>query len=89
MVYFSGFLAGFVSGSLGLGAGLVMVPILLQLKVHPRVASATSGFTYFWIASNNFLKLIVEGLLEYNLIIIFSIIGLIGGSVFARLGYYF
>lgn len=54
-----------------------MVPILLQLKVHPRVASATSGFTYFWIASNNFLKLLVEGLLDYELILSFTVIGVL------------
>ncbi|GFH15110.1 uncharacterized protein HaLaN_11277 [Haematococcus lacustris] len=36
-------IAGIVGGLLGLGGGMVVTPLLLHLRVHPQVTSATSS----------------------------------------------
>lgn len=64
MIYGAGWGAGFVSGMLGLGAGLVMVPSLLSLGVNPRVASSTSAFNYFMISLNQLCTLLTEKILS-------------------------
>ena len=95
MIYMSGLLAGFVSGFIGLGAGLVMVPVLLKLGVHPQVASSTSAFNYLFIALTGLLKLLTDDLLTYAQIswfvflsVIDKLIQFTGAAVFAKIGYY-
>jgi len=57
----SGAAAGFIAGMLGAGAGLVVVPVLLILNVHTRVAAATSGFMYFFISWASILTVLTGG----------------------------
>lgn len=39
-----GLVTGFLSGSLGVGGGLMLLTFLLSIDVNPRVAAATCGF---------------------------------------------
>lgn len=57
-MYAGGFGAGFLSGFLGMGAGFIMVPVLLHCELIPRCASATSAFIYFMISLNNLITLL-------------------------------
>jgi hypothetical protein len=45
------FLAGVAAGLLGIGGGLVLGPMLLEMNVPPRVAAATSSFMVLFTAS--------------------------------------
>jgi len=38
------FIAGILAGSLGIAGGLLMGPILLTMKMDPRISTATSNF---------------------------------------------
>jgi len=58
-IYLTGLASGIISGMIGLGAGLVMVPTLLYLEIHPRVSSATSAFNYVFIALTNLATLVI------------------------------
>lgn len=60
-LFSSGTIAGLLSGALGAGAGLAVVPILLLMNVHPRVSSATSGFNYLWIALTLIISVFISG----------------------------
>jgi len=59
-VYAGGFGAGFLSGFLGMGAGFIMVPVLLHCELTPRCASATSAFIYLMISFNNLITLLTS-----------------------------
>lgn len=85
----SGIAAGLLSGALGAGSGLATVPILLFLGVHPRVASATTQFNYLWVALTLIINVIKDDLLGFEEIIFFTSISMIGGSILAKLLYYF
>ncbi|CAD8062874.1 unnamed protein product [Paramecium sonneborni] len=86
-IYAGGFMAGFVSGFLGMGAGFVMVPTLLFSGLIPRCASATSAFIYLMISLNNLITLLTNHYLDWQTIVLFTGLALIGGSVFAKIGY--
>ncbi|CAD8152877.1 unnamed protein product [Paramecium octaurelia] len=86
-IYAGGFLAGFVSGFLGMGAGFVMVPTLLYSGLIPRCASATSAFIYLMISLNNLITLLTNHYLDWQTIILFTGLAIIGGSIFAKIGY--
>ncbi|CAD8128248.1 unnamed protein product [Paramecium sonneborni] len=86
-IYAGGFGAGFVSGFLGMGAGFVMVPTLLYSGLIPRCASATSAFIYFMISLNNLITLLTNHYLDQQLILLFTGLAVIGGSVITKIGY--
>ena len=46
----AGFIGGFLTGAVNAGASLAVLPVLLHLGMHARVASATSGFNTAGIA---------------------------------------
>ncbi|CAK65998.1 unnamed protein product (macronuclear) [Paramecium tetraurelia] len=86
-IYAGGFGAGFVSGFLGMGAGFVMVPTLLYSGLIPRCASATSAFIYFMISLNNLITLLTNHYLDQQMILLFTGLAVIGGSVITKIGY--
>ena len=46
-----GFGAGFVQGTIGVGAGTFLMMILLEMPIDSRSAAATSGFQILFIGS--------------------------------------
>lgn len=81
-------MAGFMSGMIGVGAGLVIVPVLLLINVHPRVAAATSGMMYFFISSTSILTTILSKILPLEVIFWFVGLALIGVIVISNLIYW-
>ncbi|VAI06971.1 unnamed protein product [Triticum turgidum subsp. durum] len=52
LVYcFFGVTAGVLAGLLGVGGGVVMGPLFLELGIHPRVSSATASFAMMFSSS--------------------------------------
>ena len=58
-LFSTGLLAGFLTGALSAGAGLITVPMLLYFGLIPRVASATSAFNYLWIVLTLIINVIL------------------------------
>ncbi|CAK69487.1 unnamed protein product (macronuclear) [Paramecium tetraurelia] len=81
LIYVSGFFAGLISGLLALGAGLIMVPVLLELGLHPRIATATSAFNYFFIGLTNIVKLITDSQISIAEIAWFFGLALVFGTI--------
>lgn len=51
-----------------------MIPLMLYLEIHPRVASSTSAFNYSFLAMSNLITLLVGKLLPINEVLLYSIL---------------
>eukprot|EP00297_Palpitomonas_bilix_P009051 CAMPEP_0113874728 /NCGR_PEP_ID=MMETSP0780_2-20120614/4503_1 /TAXON_ID=652834 /ORGANISM="Palpitomonas bilix" /LENGTH=521 /DNA_ID=CAMNT_0000860549 /DNA_START=58 /DNA_END=1623 /DNA_ORIENTATION=+ /assembly_acc=CAM_ASM_000599 len=65
---------GIFAGLLGIGGGMVIGPILLELGGHPQVSSAVSAFTILFTASATTFQFLLLGVLEYDYALYYSII---------------
>ena len=73
-----GFIAGFVAGVIGIGGGVVLGPILLDLGIHPIVGTVTTNMLVLITSSSTTFQFILFKMLniEYGIIcIIFSALG--------------
>jgi len=59
-------IAGLVAGMFGIGGGIVKGPLMLQLGVHPMVASATSACMILFTSCTSTLSYLVFGYLKYD-----------------------
>ena len=61
-----GLLGGIASGLLGIGGGLVMAPLLLEIGLAPEAASATSSLLVMFTSSSTTLQFLVHGMLKMD-----------------------
>ena len=66
-----------------------MIPTLLHYGIHPRIASATSSFNYFWMALSNMISLFNNNSIPFEIAGWFLFLAFIGGSVVTKIGYYY
>ena len=75
---FIGFLAGFIAGVIGIGGGVVLGPILLDLGIHPIVGTVTTNMLVLITSSSTTFQFILFKMLnvQYGIFcIIFSAVG--------------
>lgn len=53
------FLSGLMAGLLGIGGGLILGPLLLELGLHPVVSTATSNFLVLFTSSSTSIQFIL------------------------------
>jgi uncharacterized membrane protein YfcA len=73
-----GFIAGFIAGTIGIGGGVVLGPILLDLGIHPIVGTVTTNFLVLITSSSTTFQFILFEMLNFQygfLCIIFSALG--------------
>ena len=73
-----GFIAGFIAGTIGIGGGVVLGPILLDLGIHPIVGTVTTNFLVLITSSSTTFQFILFKMLNYQygfFCIIFSALG--------------
>ena len=73
-----GFIAGFIAGVIGIGGGVVLGPILLDLGIHPIVGTVTTNMLVLITSSSTTFQFILFQMLniQYGIIcIIFSALG--------------
>ncbi len=71
-------IGGFLGGLLGLGGGLIYVPVLLAVGVPPHIAVATSSFIIIFTALSGSLGRILYGQVLWNYVIPLAIGAVIG-----------
>eukprot|EP01035_Chromulina_nebulosa_P017923 gene17923-23544_t len=71
------FFAGFFAGLFGVGGGIVKGPLMLQMGVHPLVASGTSAVMIMFTSSAATTMFIAFGTLTWDYAIFLFIVGLI------------
>ena len=70
---------GLVAGLLGLGGGELMAPLLLELGMLPKAASATSAYMIIWTTSSNIIHYAVGNDLPSGYATLFCCVGFVGG----------
>ena len=73
-----GFIAGFIAGTIGIGGGVVLGPILLDLGIHPIVGTVTTNFLVLITSSSTTFQFILFEMLNFQygfFCIIFSALG--------------
>jgi len=73
--------AGFAAGSLGIAAGTILGPILLEMGLVPIVGTSSSGFMVIFTASSTTFQFLVMGQLQVDYAAFFCVIGFIGGAI--------
>ncbi|MBD7963004.1 sulfite exporter TauE/SafE family protein [Fictibacillus norfolkensis] len=83
---FIGFTGGFISTTLGVGGGFVMVPMLISLMKFPsRKAVGTSLVSIFFIVSAGFLTYASSVQIDYKLGLLLILGALVGTQLGAKL----
>ncbi|MBN3554308.1 sulfite exporter TauE/SafE family protein [Fictibacillus nanhaiensis] len=83
---FIGFTGGFISTTLGVGGGFVMVPMLISLMKFPsRKAVGTSLVSVFFIVSAGFLTYASSVQIDYKLGLLLILGALVGTQLGAKL----
>merc|ERR1712154_361743 len=74
-------LSGLLGGLLGIGGGMILSPLLLELGVLPRVASATSALAVLMTSSSSTFQRVLLGMIRYDYMACFIGIGIVGTFV--------
>jgi uncharacterized membrane protein YfcA len=73
--------AGFAAGALGIAAGTILGPILLEMGLLPLVGTASSGFMVIFTSSSTSFQFLVMGQLQLDYACFFCFIGFVGGAI--------
>jgi len=71
-------IAGIFGGLLGIGGGMIVSPLLIELGVIPTVAAATSAMAVMITSSSAMLQFLLLGFLQIDYTVFFMLIGIIG-----------
>merc|ERR1712173_236508 len=70
--------AGILGGLLGIGGGMIVSPLLIELGVIPTVAAATSAMAVMITSSSAMLQFLLLGFLQWDYTLFFMVVGIIG-----------
>merc|ERR1711971_11828 len=70
--------AGLLGGLLGIGGGMIVSPLLLELGVQPRVASATSAVAVLMTSSSSTFQKVLLNMIRGDYMAFFAAVGIVG-----------
>lgn len=80
------FIAGIISSSFGVGGGIIFVPSLIMLmNFSVKSSTATSQFALIFTSFSGLILFVMQGTPDYQMGIILSIGGIIGGIIGSQL----
>ncbi|MDR2666884.1 MAG: sulfite exporter TauE/SafE family protein [Holosporales bacterium] len=79
LIFSTGLLGGFVSGFLGIGCGIIITPMLMELGIPPLVAMATQLCNAIGINLTNFLAYKRSRDVDFHLALYMLFGGILGG----------
>lgn len=74
-------LAGLAAGLLGIGGGMVIGPLFIQLDMQPKVGSSSCAFMILWTAISGVIQYYMMGKIGYQFIIFGIVIGFVSGQI--------
>lgn len=60
------FIAGIISGMLGIGGGIIITPLFFELGINPKVATSTSNFLLIFSSSTSTLQYLLSNQLTFD-----------------------
>ena len=75
---FVGFIAGILSGAIGLGVGYTIGPIFIYYKVRPEISTVTCSFILCILSLTALTQYFVFGVINYQYGILYFCVGLLG-----------
>ena len=75
------YLAGIIAGLIGVGGGMVMNPVMLDLGFLAEVATSFSSFVVFFTSSSTTMQFIIQGAVTVQDSIVFLVVSAIGSYV--------
>ncbi|KAG2387586.1 hypothetical protein C9374_001180 [Naegleria lovaniensis] len=73
------FTAGLAASLLGIGGGLVVGPLLLEMGVNPLVSVATSSFTVLLTGSSTAIQFLIMGVISWDYFCWYFVCGILSG----------
>jgi len=77
-------LAGVAAGLLGIGGGMVIGPLFIQLDMQPKVGSSSCAFMILWTAVSGVVQYSFAGKLGWQFILYGVVIGFVSGQIGQR-----
>jgi uncharacterized membrane protein YfcA len=74
-------IGGVISGMLGVGGGIVMTPLMLELGVLPKVASSSANFLLFFTSVASSLLYILSGQIIWDYALVYTVLCTIASVV--------
>merc|ERR1711981_989538 len=74
-------LAGVAAGLLGIGGGMVIGPLFIQLDVQPKVGSSSCAFMILWTAISGVVQYYYAGSIGWEFILYGVVVGFISGQL--------
>jgi len=78
-------IAGTLAGMLGIGGGMVINPLLLELGLKPTVVASTTGFTILFTSSLSLAQTVFHGDIGIDQILWFGCLSLVGSYIISAL----
>ena len=78
LLFFNSYLAGILAGTLGIGGGLVINPVLIKLNIMPEVSAAISGFVVLFTSLATTTQFLIVGAFEVDAVIYFLVASAVG-----------
>lgn len=73
-----GFFGGLISGSIGLGAAIIFIPMLIRLGVSPMVASATGMYLVLFSTASSSILFAIHLILPFEYAFFLGVFVIIG-----------
>merc|ERR1719324_1143474 len=77
-------LAGVSAGLLGIGGGMVIGPLFIQLDMQPKVGSSSCAFMILWTAVSGVVQYAFAGKLGWQFILYGIAVGFVSGQLGQR-----
>jgi len=77
-------LAGVAAGLLGIGGGMVIGPLFIQLDMQPKVGSSSCAFMILWTAVSGVVQYAFAGKIGWQFILYGVVVGFVSGQIGQR-----
>ena len=75
------FVGGVLAGVLGIGGGLILGPMLLEMGINPIISTSTSNFLVLFTSSSTTLQFVIMGMMNFDYGLICTVCSTVGSMI--------